>query len=605
MKNILFFLKKLQEFTGCKIYLSLFLTILISSLEGIGIYLLVPMLAIIGLIDLTIDSVFPISVVFNWLEDLPFQLNLSFILIIYFILIAGQALLQRTQTIINSSLQQAFIRNLRLEAYQSLISAKWEFFLSKRKSDFNYILTTEISKVGAGTYSILSLISVIFFTFVQVFLAFLLSPSLTIIVLISGALLSFFLKKLVKKSKTLGGETSSLMNDYFGGVTEQFNGIKDMKSNRLESYYLNWFSKLTNNIQTNIIELVKLSSTSKLCYRVGAGFLIVFIVYLSISVLNIAPEKMVLVVLIFSRLWPKLSAIQSSIEQIVSMFPAFDRVVNLQNESNEMKEFESEKNKHYREGKDNSQTVEKEIECRNISFSYHPDTCALSEINMKLPINATTAIVGQSGAGKTTLVDIIMGLLKPDEGNVYLDGKPLSNENLLLYRNSISYVSQDPFLYHTSVRENLLMVKENATENELWEALRFAAAESVIHKLPNGLDTIIGDRGIKLSGGERQRIVLARAILRNPTILVLDEATSALDSENELIIKEAIDRMKGKMTIIIIAHRLSTIRNADQVIVLNEGKVIQQGPYDVLSQTKGAFKKMLTSQVLVQTKSIG
>jgi len=149
------------------------------------------------------------------------------------------------------------------------------------------------------------------------------------------------------------------------------------------------------------------------------------------------------------------------------------------------------------------------------------------------------------------------------------------------------------------------MVKENATENELWEALRFAAAEPVIHKLPKGLDTIIGDRGIKLSGAERQRIVLARAILRNPTILVLDEATSALDSENELKIKEAIDRLKGKMTIIIIAHRLSTIRNADQVIVLNEGKVIQQGPYDVLSQTKGAFKKMLTSQVLVQTKSIG
>lgn len=603
MRNLWYFLKKLQNVIGLKLYFSMILTIVISGLEGIGIYLLVPMLAIIGLINLNIDEVFPISLLVNLLKQLPFQLNLPFILILYFILIAGQAILQRTQTIMNTDIQQTFIRTLRMETYQSLIGSRWEFFLSKRKSDFNYILTTEISRVGSGTYSLITLSSTIFFTLVQISLAFLLSPVLTIIVLISGVLLSIFMKTFISRSKKLGEETSELMNEYFGGITEQFNGIKDMKSNMLESSYYQWFEKLSFKLHTNIMQLVKLSSSSKLVYRVGAALIIICFVYIALTFLHVSPEKMIIVILIFSRLWPKFSSIQSSIEQIVSMFSAFDRVIKINKDSKRNQELDPIFLKdHDLQSQMSNIRMEKEIECRNIAFRYHPEGWALSHINIHIPINKTTAIVGQSGAGKTTLVDIVMGLLKPELGNVYIDGHLLAGQDLFAYRNVISYVSQDPFLYHNSIRENLVMVRQEATENELWDALRFAAADDLVRKLPNGLDTVIGDRGIKLSGGERQRIVLARAILRKPSVLVLDEATSALDSENEMKIQQAIERLKGTMTIIVIAHRLSTIRNADHVIVLHEGNIIEQGSYQLLSERKGAFRKMLTKQVSWNSK---
>src|SRR5690625_1410551 len=205
-----------------------------------------------------------------------------------------------------------------------------------------------------------------------------------------------------------------------------------------------------------------------------------------------------------------------------------------------------------------------------------------------------TAIVGKSGAGKSTLIDLLMGLNQPEKGAVLIDGKKLTSDKLQSLRQSISYVAQEPFLFNTSVRENLVLVEENASEEQIWEALEFSSAAEFVSKLPEGLDTVIGDRGIKLSGGERQRLVLARAILRKPSILVLDEATSALDTENESKIQQELARLNRKMTIIVIAHRLSTIRNADQVVVLDEGEVVQIGGFKQLSnEKKGVFREAI------------
>lgn len=601
MKNLIIYIKKLKEVTGSKIYTNIFLSIFISALEGISIYLLIPMLAIIGLLEASISNVFPLNVLVKGIEQLPFTINLPFILVLYFILITGQALLQRYQNILNTEIQQNFIRHLRLETYETLLKAKWEYYLNKRKSDFNYILTTEISRVGVGTHGIIQLMGIVFFTIVQVTLAFLLSPSLTIVVMICGGFIAFYMRQFVKGSKALGKETTDLMSNYFGGITEQFNGLKDMKSNRLESSFNEWFQSMSNHIHNNVMNLVKLNSKSTFIYKVAAGLLIIFFVYVSFSFLKVQPEKMMLIILIFSRLWPKFSSIQSSMEQTVSMFPALNHLLQVQKESRKEQEWDYTKVE-----KNQSFHLECAIECRNVSYRYKQsqNNWALSHINMAFPKNKTTAIVGPSGAGKTTLVDIVMGLLQPEEGEVLVNGRFLTEKNVLSYRNSISYVAQEPFLFHSSIRENLQMVAPQASESDLWNALAFAAADSFVRKLPQGLDTIIGDRGIRLSGGERQRLILARAILRKPSILVLDEATSALDSENERKIQQAIDRLKGTMTIIVIAHRLSTIRNADQVVVLEDGMVIQEGEYSKLSEAKGPLRRMLVTQELASNQTL-
>ncbi|MDR4317693.1 ABC transporter [Niallia circulans] len=601
MRNLIVFFKKLQAVTGTKMYLNIFLSILISALEGISIYLLIPMLAVIGLLNMQINDLFPITLIVATMEKLPFQLNLTSVLLIYLLLIGGQALLQRSQTILNTDIQQNFIKQLRLETYESLIKVKWEYMLRKRKSDFNYILTTEISRVGVGTHSIIQLISIVFFTIVQIMLAFLLSPSLTSIVLIIGGLLSIFMRKFVRNSKTIGKETTELMNDYFGGITEQFSGMKDMKSNMLEPSFFDWFQSKSHLIHYNVMNLVRLNAKSVFIYRLMAGILIVLFVSISFSFLKLPPEKLMIIILIFSRLWPRFSSLQSNVEQIVSMFPALDHVLRVQAESNKSQEWST-----FRTREWEPFTLEQAIECDHVYFRYQPsqEDWTLTNVNIHFPLKKTTAIVGPSGAGKTTLVDLVMGLLQPEKGRLLVNGKSLTEEELLLYRNSISYVAQEPFLFHSSIRENLLMVAPKATELELWQALSFAAAENFVKQMPEGLDTVIGDRGIRLSGGERQRLVLARAILRKPAILILDEATSALDSENEQKIQQAIDQLKGRMTIIVIAHRLSTIRNADKVMVLESGKVIQEGEYKQLAQTKGALRKMLVSQELAGNQTL-
>jgi len=167
-------------------------------------------------------------------------------------------------------------------------------------------------------------------------------------------------------------------------------------------------------------------------------------------------------------------------------------------------------------------------------------------------------------------------------------------------RGLVSYVPQDPFLFHGSIRDNMLLIDPQASDQDIWEALRFSSAAEFVGRLPDGLDTVIGDRGIRLSGGERQRLVLARSILRRPSILILDEATSALDMDNELRIQKALEKLKGMMTIIVIAHRLSTIRNADQVIVLEQGHIVQSGEFDKLSEDKkGLFSRLLGSQQFI------
>ncbi len=270
-------------------------------------------------------------------------------------------------------------------------------------------------------------------------------------------------------------------------------------------------------------------------------------------------------------------------EQIASTIPALKSLMDLQEDCKESLELELQQNTRSNENI-NPIVLYKGIECKEIDFRYNLTDLkyALKNISFHIPANSMTAIVGRSGAGKSTLIDIVMGLLKPIRGEILIDDTPLTNENLLSLRKSISYVPQDPFLFNGSIKENLMMIKPKSSEEQLWEALEFSSASEFVKKLPHGLDTHIGDRGIRLSGGERQRLVLARAILKKPSILVLDEATSALDTENEKKIQEAIERIKGSMTIIVIAHRLSTIRNADQVIVLEEGEIIQKGTYKSL-----------------------
>ncbi|PDZ03274.1 multidrug ABC transporter [Bacillus cereus] len=597
MNHIIYFMKKLYSSAGNILYVNLFGMVLISLLEGIGIILLIPMISMTGIINIGEETTF-IAPVSRFLQDFPKTASLVSILGIYILIVLGQNLLQRNITLRDARTQQAFIRELRIETYSMILKAKWSFFLEKRKTNLINILTTELARVSYGVNLILQLLAAILFTFIQVGIAFLLSPQITIFVLVFGLLFLVASRVFIKKARILGGKTSELAKDYLSGITDHFNGIKDIKSNTLEASRLDWLQSITKKMSNEQMEYMRIRSNSQLFYKVSMAILIAFFLLLSVSMFQAQPTQLLLIILIFSRLWPRFMTIQSNLEQLAASIPAFKSLWELQKECKEAIEMQDiHQQKHIK-----PICIEQGIECKDVHFRYNKQESlyALQNINVQIPINSMTAIVGHSGAGKSTLIDVLMGLIQPEKGQVLIDGTPLTTDNLLSLRRAISYVPQDPFLFNASIRENLLMIEPNASEEQIWSALKFAAAAEFVQTLPNGLDTLIGDRGVRLSGGERQRLVLARAILRKPSILVLDEATSALDTENEVKIQSAIEKLKGTMTIVVIAHRLSTIRNADQVIVLGKGEIVQMGEFNQLAkERKGVFRNLLGSQMEV------
>ena len=209
--------------------------------------------------------------------------------------------------------------------------------------------------------------------------------------------------------------------------------------------------------------------------------------------------------------------------------------------------------------------------------TYHP-LQAVDGLSLDLKRGETLGLVGESGAGKSTLADVLMGLIAPDSGTLCVDGSEITGPARMRWRASVAYVPQDAFLFHDSIRRNLLWAKPDASDDELHQALTRAAADFVL-QLPKGLDTMVGDGGVLLSGGERQRIALARALLKRPALLILDEATSALDRGNETRIRQAIENLHGDLTVVIIGHRLATLEHADQVVVLAQGRVKAQGQW--------------------------
>lgn len=208
-----------------------------------------------------------------------------------------------------------------------------------------------------------------------------------------------------------------------------------------------------------------------------------------------------------------------------------------------------------------------------------------------------TALIGESGSGKSTVTDLVLGLQIPTDGEVLIDGVALNQLKQNSFRERVGYVPQEPQLFNASIRDNLLWSFSSATDNDLWKALELSNAASFVAGLPEGIETIVGDRGVRLSGGQRQRIALARALLRNPELLILDEATSALDSESEFLIQKSIEMVASSTTILVIAHRLSTIAKANYVYVLNKGRLVEHGDFfELKNKHDGFLKKMLSLQ---------
>ena len=364
--------------------------------------------------------------------------------------------------------------------------------------------------------------------------------------------------------------------------------LKIARSYGVEERHVAAFAMVTSSVAVAHVRTGRTDADVKFWFEVGSVTILGVIVYVAISFVALPAAELVLLMFLFARIVPQLSNLHQSFQALCNLMPAILSVRDLAAQCSAAA------------GPlvTNGEAVQmrQAVSFEGISFGY-PGVTVVQQLDLTIRAGETTALVGRSGAGKSTVADLLMGLLTPEHGRLVVDGVRLTPDRMQAWRTQIGYVAQETFLFHDTVRANLLWAEPSATERDIWEALRLAAADQFVSRLPHVLDTVLGDRGVLVSAGERQRLALARALLRKPVLLILDEATSSLDSENEQRIQRAINELRGRMTMLIIAHRLSTIRDADVIHLLDEGRIAESGSWDALVMREhGRFQELYRAQ---------
>ena len=471
------------------------------------------------------------------------------------------------------SVKYAVIGGLFNDALKTFFSARLGFFTGSGRGKILNTLGSELNIIGDTFGNLATLLSQIVQLLIYLLVPLWLNPKLTLATL--GLAMTFAIPFLAlsKLSYGLGKRNTETANKVLGNLTELLGAARLIlsfgKQKKARGLFLESFiSHVNATLRSQLLS----AAVSKL-YQPMAMMAVVIALGIFIGGGVMIPE---LVAIMWSLLaaMPILSAILHGNTNINIFIPSYEQLVELTKTAMEFKEDE-----------DGLKfiSLRNDIKIKNLNFSYPGRESTLVGINLTLRKGSMTAFVGGSGSGKSTLVDLLMGLHSYQSGDLLVDGTPLKNIQINSFRDKIGYVPQDPQLFNVSIRENLLWASEFANEQDLWTALNLANADKFVRDFPNGIDTIVGERGGLLSGGQRQRIALARALIKQPQLLILDEATSSLDSESEAAINLAIQNLCGNVTMLIVAHRLSVVSMADQVYVFEKGEIVEEGPFASLS----------------------
>ena len=584
------FFSNLFEFRPKSVTFNLLLMVLIGLTEGVGLLLLIPLLQLVGL-DVQQGALSGISGYISYMFSITgINPTLPAVLLIYVIIISINAYLSKLQSIKGAEIEYEFSAYLRKRLFNAITYTKWLFFVVKQSSDFAHALTYEIERVTLGSSQFFFLISNSIILAVYIIFAFNLSGLTTGFVFLIGIVILLLLKNKTQLANISGENLSNISKDMYSSTVKQMEGMKTIKSFNMEDKNVKLFSTLADDVSQKYRDAVWSYSDVKFLFSVSSVIVLSVIVFVLVGLMSIPTAELLILIFLFVRMIPTFSNIQSCYQYIINMLPAFQTVTELEEQGGNAAEHK---------GSGGEIKFSKTIRLRNVNFSYkRGEDPTIKSINLSLNFGKITALIGPSGAGKSTIADILMRFLKPDQGILEVDGINFKDQYLYSWRKQIGYVGQETFLFNDTIRNNLLVADPHADEETILNVLRLVSADEFVLKLPEGIDTFVGDRGILLSGGERQRLALARALLRQPSLLVLDEATSNLDSENERHILKTIDELRGKLTILVIAHRLSTIRNADTIYMMIKGKLVESGTWDELTVKGGYFQKLCQAQGL-------
>lgn len=495
-----------------------------------------------------------------------------------------------------ANIRNGVVKDLRNEVYAKSLRLPLSYYSNERKGDLMSRMTTDVQEVEWSIMQSLEFlfrdpINIIFLLFSMLWI----SPKLTFFVfallLIPGFLIgkiAISLRRSSVKGKAKLGLLFSIMEETFSGlrIIKAFNAEKSMKKKFTEE----------NNAYTRIMIWMyrKTDLAGPLSEFLGVTISAVLIYYGGSLVLGekLSASLFITYIAIFSQIIPPSKALTTAYYNIQKGLASAERIEKILYADDVIHEVQSPKT---------ISAFEKEIEYKNVSFAYTrgDDGHVLKNINLKIGKGKTIALVGQSGSGKSTLADMLPRFYDPDKGEILIDGISMKEMKITSLRDLMGIVTQESILFNDTVFNNIAFGLSNLKEADIISAAKIANAHDFINEMPEKYQTNIGDRGSKLSGGQRQRIAIARAVLKNPPILILDEATSALDSESERLVQEALTQLMKNRTSIVIAHRLSTIQHADEIIVLQKGEIVERGNHVELLAQGRVYKKLYDMQVFV------
>ena len=481
---------------------------------------------------------------------------------------------------------------LKLSLYKKMLFFETEFFNKKNSGDVIFMFNNNADMACAGLLTNLkNLVQKLFTAISLIFVLFYNSWQLALIcvtVLVGALLPMTTLKKKVNSvfSKSIIAD-SALLTAY----NESYAGNKTISAYNLEQYQEEKFSGVLDSVFKLKIKLVQktrwVTPVMHIVLSFGIGLAIWFGSYLILNG-TITSGSFVSFLAALIMLYTPMKSMGSTYNSVLMSFLAIERVFDVLDSVPAIKD---------KPNPIQMPAVHKNIEFKNVSFEYLKDVPVLKNVNLTVNQGDVIALVGNSGGGKSTLVSLLPRFYDVTSGQICVDGTDIRDFSLHSLRQNIAVVFQDNFLFAGSIRENILLGDQNATEAQINKAIKMACLDDFIKGLDNGLDTQIGDRGILLSGGQKQRIAIARAFLKNAPILILDEATSALDNKSEAVVQKAIENLMRDKTVFVIAHRLSTIRHASKIVVINHGEIVESGTHDeLLKQECGAYKMLYDMQ---------
>jgi len=488
-------------------------------------------------------------------------------------------------------LRNGILKDIRNELYRKTVELPLSYFSEKRKGDIIARISADVNEIQNSLLAILELLireplTIIFTIIVMFTISIKLTIFVFIFIPISGIIISWVGKSLKKHSKKVQDENGVFLSV----LDETLNGLKVVKGFNAESRFTSIFKQSTSRLYKYANGLAhRQNLASPTSEFLGIIVIAVILLYGGKMVLvdnMLTPDEFITYMALAYNILTPAKAISKAGYKVKAGNASADRVLEILNTESSLKDKPDAKIK---------RDFTNSISLNNISFKYEDDL-VLKNFSIEVSKGKSIALVGQSGSGKSTIANLVTRFYDVSEGSITIDGQDIRDLTKHSLRSLMGLVTQDSILFNDSIKNNLLIGKEDATNEDIIDALKIANAWEFVKDLPNGIDTNIGDSGNKLSGGQKQRLSIARAVLKNPPIMILDEATSALDTESERLVQLALENMMKNRTSIVIAHRLSTIQNADEIIVMQKGEIVEQGHHDALIAKNGMYKRLVDMQ---------